>query len=88
MHQHDVGLDVHSKQSVFAIADAAGKWVAEGEVPTTPAGLTAWCEQHALAAQTPVALETGGDDGSGRGCRTCRAGGRGRSAGGGAAAYP
>ena len=59
MHQHYVGLDVHSKQSVFAIADAAGRWVAEGEVPTTPAGLTALRERHALAPQTPVALETG-----------------------------
>ena len=52
-------MDVHSKQSVFAIADATGKWVAEGEVPTTPAGLTALRERHALAPQTPVALETG-----------------------------
>jgi transposase len=59
MDQHYVGLDVHSKQSVFAIADAAGRWVAEGEVPTTPAGLTALRERHALAPQTPVALETG-----------------------------
>ena len=59
MDQHYVGLDVHSKQSVFAIADASGRWVAEGAVPTTPAGLTAFRERYALAPQTPVALETG-----------------------------
>jgi hypothetical protein len=59
MHQHYVGLDVHSKQSVFVIADAAGTVTAEGAVPTTPAGLAALRDRHALAPQTPVALETG-----------------------------
>ena len=59
MHQHYVGLDVHSKQSVFVIADAAGTVIAEGEVPTTPAGLAELRDRHGLAPQTPVALETG-----------------------------
>lgn len=59
MHQYYVGLDVHSKQSTFVVADGAGTVVAEGEVPTTPAGLKEWGERQALAAGTPVALETG-----------------------------
>jgi transposase len=59
MHQYYVGLDVHSKQSTFVVADEAGAIVAEGEVPTTPAGLKELCERQALAAGTPVALETG-----------------------------
>ena len=59
MHQHYVGLDVHSKQSVFVIADAAGTVIAEGEVPTTPVGLAELRDRYGVAAQTPVALETG-----------------------------
>ncbi len=59
MQQSYVGVDVHSKQSTFVIADAAGTVLAEGEVPTTPAGLRALCERHQLAPGTPVALETG-----------------------------
>jgi transposase len=54
-----VGLDVHSKQSVFVIQDAAGTCVAEGDVPTTPAGLRSLRDRHRLPAATPVALETG-----------------------------
>ena len=59
MHQYYVGLDVHSKQSTFVIADGAGTVVAEGEVPTTPAGLKEWCARQASPSGTPVALETG-----------------------------
>ena len=36
--EYYVGLDVHSKQSTFVIQDAEGTVVAQGEVPTTPAG--------------------------------------------------
>ena len=54
-----VGLDVHSKQSVFVIQDEAGKIVAEGEVATTAKGLEELREQHSLGAGTAVALETG-----------------------------
>ena len=54
-----VGLDVHSKRSVFVIEAADGRVVARGDIPTTPAGFRRLCEQHALAAETPVALETG-----------------------------
>lgn len=59
MHQYYVGLDVHSKQSTFVIADEVGTVVAEGEVPTTAAGLKELHDRHALAPGTPVALETG-----------------------------
>src|SRR5436309_2411722 len=34
-----VGLDAHSKRSVFVIANAAGEVIGRGDVPTTPAGL-------------------------------------------------
>jgi len=59
MHQYSVGLDVHSKQRTFVIADGTGTVVAEGEVPTTPAGLKEWCARQASPSGTPVALETG-----------------------------
>jgi hypothetical protein len=39
MAQYDVGLDVHSKESVFVIQDVDGPVVARGAVPTTPDGL-------------------------------------------------
>src|SRR3989442_15272749 len=54
-----VGLDVHSKRSVFVIEAADGRVVARGDIPTTPAGFRQLREQPALAAETPVALETG-----------------------------
>jgi len=54
-----VGLDVHSKRSVFVIEAADGRVVARGDLPTTPTGFRRLREQHALAAETPVALETG-----------------------------
>jgi transposase len=59
MTRYYVGLDVHSKQSVFVIQDATGKVVAQGEVPTTPPGLQQLQAEHQLPAGTPVALETG-----------------------------
>ena len=54
-----VGLDVHSKRSVFVIEGADGHVVARGDIPTTPAGFRQLRQQHDLAADTPVALETG-----------------------------
>jgi len=54
-----VGLDVHSKRSVFVIEAEDGKVVARGDIPTTPAGFRQLRQQHELAAETPVALETG-----------------------------
>src|SRR5438105_15909425 len=54
-----VGLDVHSKRSVFVIEAEDGRVVARGDIPTTPAGFRQLRQQHELAAETPVALETG-----------------------------
>ena len=54
-----VGLDVHSKASVFVIQDGRGQVMAEGEVPTTPEGFRRWHEAQRLPAATPVALESG-----------------------------
>src|SRR5881628_2873799 len=59
MEQYYVGLDVHSRQSTFVIEDAAGRVTAQGEVPTTPAGLAHLRAAHRLPPETPVALETG-----------------------------
>jgi transposase len=59
MAQYYVGLDVHSKQSVFEIQEETGKVVMRGEVATTPEGLTSLRDQHGLAAGTAVALESG-----------------------------
>jgi transposase len=54
-----VGLDVHSKRSVFVIEREDGHVVARGDIPTTPEGFRELRRQHELAAETPVALETG-----------------------------
>src|SRR5437667_1041044 len=54
-----VGLDVHSKRSVFVTEAEDGRVVGRGDVPTTPAGFRQLRQQHELAAETPVALETG-----------------------------
>lgn len=54
-----VGLDVHSKASVFVIADATGRVMARGQVPTTAEGLGRLRTEYGLGAGTPVALETG-----------------------------
>ena len=54
-----VGLDVHSKASVFVIQDGHGQVMAQGEMPTTPEGFRRWHDAQQLPAGTPVALETG-----------------------------
>jgi transposase len=54
-----VGLDVHSKRSVCVIEAEDGRVVARGDIPSTPAGFRALRHHHALATETPVALETG-----------------------------
>jgi hypothetical protein len=43
-----VGLDVHSKQSVFVIEDEDGNVVARGEVPTSREGMERLRSEHAL----------------------------------------
>jgi hypothetical protein len=40
-----VGLDVHSKSSVFVTQDADGKLVGRGEVPASREGLEQLCSQ-------------------------------------------
>lgn len=59
MATYYVGLDVHSKASVFVIQDGRGKQVGTGEVPTTLTGLRGLRDTHRLPPSTPVALETG-----------------------------
>lgn len=54
-----VGLDVHSKASVFVIQDGHGQVMAQGEMPTTPEGFRRWHEAQRLPTATPVALESG-----------------------------
>ena len=59
MPQVYVGLDGHSKQSVYVVENETGKVMGRGEVPTTPEGLYEMVRRHALPAGTKVALETG-----------------------------
>ena len=59
MTRYTVGLDVHSKQSVFAIQDAEGRFTARGSVPTTPEGFESLRTKHELPPGTRVGLETG-----------------------------
>lgn len=59
MSEYYVGLDVHSKQSVFVIQDNQGAVRAEGAIPSTPAGFRELQERYHLPAGTPVGLETG-----------------------------
>src|SRR5437667_189532 len=54
-----VGLDVHSKSSVFVVQNAAGRVYARGEVATTPEGLARLRSEYGLAPGTPIGLETG-----------------------------
>ena len=45
-----VGLDVHSKWSVFVIEQEDGKVIGRGQIPTTPAGLGRLKKEHRLGA--------------------------------------
>ena len=54
-----VGLDVHSKLSVYAIQDSSGVICGQGSVPTTSEGFRQLLERHQLPLGTPVALESG-----------------------------
>ena len=55
-----IGLDVHSKFSVFAAQDEEGRVVGRGKVPTNPAGYQQLVAQLSAPSGTEVALETGG----------------------------
>ncbi len=58
MESYFVGLDVHSRESVFAIQQG-DVIVGKGTVPTSRSGLRRLREENSLPAQTPVALESG-----------------------------
>jgi transposase len=59
MPRYYVGLDVHSRDCVFAIQDEAGKTIGQGSVSTTPEGLLGLRHRYDLSPGTPVGLETG-----------------------------
>ena len=48
-----VGLDVHSKASVFVIQDGHGQVMAQGALATTPEGFRRWYDAQHLPAGTP-----------------------------------
>jgi len=54
-----IGLDVHSKETSFAIQQESGALVGEGTVPTTLDGFQRLHDQFKLPAGTVVGLETG-----------------------------
>ena len=54
-----VGVDVHSKSSVFVIQNERGEELGRGEVPTSAKGFRALRERFRLEASTAVALESG-----------------------------
>lgn len=54
-----VGLDVHSKSSVFVIQNDVGEEVGRGEVPTSKEGFSSLRLRYRLRASTLVALESG-----------------------------
>jgi len=59
MEPYIVGLDVHSRESVFVMQTAPGRVVAEGKVPTTETGFRQWQVTYAVPPGTRVFLETG-----------------------------
>ena len=59
MQSYYVGLDVHSRESVFVVENEAGAIVARGSVPTTVNGLKHLRDSCSLPVATGVALETG-----------------------------
>ena len=59
MRKFYVGLDAHSKDSVYAVQDEDGSLMGEGSVSTTPEGLLLLRNRFELPAGTVVGLETG-----------------------------
>lgn len=57
--QRYVGLDAHSKCSVFVVQDESGKLLGQETIPSTPEGLQGLRDRHHLPPGTPVALESG-----------------------------
>src|ERR1700757_3252781 len=54
-----VGLDVHSKSSVYVIQNERGEELGRGEVATSADGFSAMRGRYRLGASTLVALESG-----------------------------
>jgi transposase len=54
-----IGLDVHSKQTVYVAQDEGGKVVAEGKVATTAEGFCELLEKLEVPKGTKIGLETG-----------------------------
>lgn len=54
-----IGLDVHSKLTVFVAQNEEGRVIAQGEVPTTLAGIDHLLASIGAPADTAVALESG-----------------------------
>jgi transposase len=54
-----VGLDAHSKNSVFVIQDQEGRVQGEGKVPTGREGFQQMRDRYGLETETGVALESG-----------------------------
>src|SRR5262249_15832496 len=54
-----VGMDVHSKESVFVMADTKGKLRAQGTLATTVEGLRRWQVHYQVPRETPIAVESG-----------------------------
>src|SRR5215475_6527289 len=54
-----VGMDDHSKESVFVMMDGKGKIHAPGTFPTTAEGLGEWQTRYHIRKATAVAVESG-----------------------------
>lgn len=54
-----VGLDMHSKETVFCIQDRAGGVLGEDRIATTAKGLADMIKRYKIPSGTRVALETG-----------------------------
>jgi transposase len=54
-----VGMDVHSKSSVFVIQNEHGEEMGRGEVPTSVEGFRLLRRRYGLRASTLVGLESG-----------------------------
>jgi transposase len=54
-----IGLDVHSKQTVYVAQDQEGQLLGQGSVPTCGEGLRQVVRMLQAPAQTPIGLETG-----------------------------
>jgi transposase len=59
MGDYYVGLDVHSRESVFVVQQADGAVIGRGCIPTDATGFQQLRDAHALPRGTPIALETG-----------------------------